>query len=55
MSSEIPKKFMTKDPFIFKPTDYPQVESEQARELVSLALHELEQVALMLDAVGGGT
>lgn len=34
---------------------YPQVESEQARELVSLALHELEQVALALDAVGGGS
>ena len=34
---------------------YPQVDSPVARDLVSLALHELEQVALALDGIGGGT
>lgn len=32
---------------------YPHVESQVARDLVSLALHELEQVALALDGIGG--
>ena len=33
---------------------YPDVASQAARDLVTLALHELEQVALALDGIGGG-